>query len=158
MFMLSIMIYLVYFSVLRSPSLPDYYVFIFFQHRRSVKIAVSSFLFLFFIIHFYFNYRLTPQSPRFPVESVVKLRGSIPEQSGMFTHPSVPKCSLGFYSQQDFRPHLQRPFEDQWRPGADGKPFTWSRMNAEEKQEESNDYKNNSLTSLPVITSLCTGI
>uniref|UniRef100_A0A3P9NKP7 Polypeptide N-acetylgalactosaminyltransferase n=1 Tax=Poecilia reticulata TaxID=8081 RepID=A0A3P9NKP7_POERE len=113
------------------------------RHKRSVKIAFSSFLCLSFIIHFYMNYTATPHSPRLPKGNVGKLRGSIPDQTAMFTDPFVHKCPPGFYSKQELRPHLQRPYQDRWEPGADGKPFVWRSMTAEEQKEESSGFKKN---------------
>ncbi|XP_038164887.1 polypeptide N-acetylgalactosaminyltransferase 6-like [Cyprinodon tularosa] len=106
-----------------------------FRHKRSVKIALSSFLCLSFIIHFYFNNTLTSKSPHFPWADG-KLRGLI-------TNSSVSKCPLGFYSKQELRPPLQRPFQDRMGPGAEGKPFVWRHMTAEEQKEESRGYKKN---------------
>lgn len=106
-----------------------------FRHKRSVKIALSSFLCLSFIIHFYFNNTLTSKSPHFPWADG-KLRGLI-------TNSSVSKCPLGFYSKQELRPPLQRPFQDRMGPGAEGKPFVWRHMTAEEQKEESSGYKKN---------------
>uniref|UniRef100_A0A3Q2QQN0 Polypeptide N-acetylgalactosaminyltransferase n=1 Tax=Fundulus heteroclitus TaxID=8078 RepID=A0A3Q2QQN0_FUNHE len=83
----------------------------------------------------------TPQHPDLPSGNGKNLRGSI--QSGMFTHSSVPKCPPGFYSQQELRPHLRRPFQDPWEQGAGGKPFVWRGMTAEEEKEESRGYKKN---------------
>uniref|UniRef100_A0A3Q2QQE5 Polypeptide N-acetylgalactosaminyltransferase n=1 Tax=Fundulus heteroclitus TaxID=8078 RepID=A0A3Q2QQE5_FUNHE len=112
-----------------------------FRHKRSAKVAVSSSFCLSFIIHFYFSYTATPQHPDLPSGNGKNLRGSI--QSGMFTHSSVPKCPPGFYSQQELRPHLRRPFQDPWEQGAGGKPFVWRGMTAEEEKEESRGYKKN---------------
>uniref|UniRef100_A0A3P9NL25 Polypeptide N-acetylgalactosaminyltransferase 6 n=1 Tax=Poecilia reticulata TaxID=8081 RepID=A0A3P9NL25_POERE len=68
---------------------------------------------------------------------------SIPDQTAMFTDPFVHKCPPGFYSKQELRPHLQRPYQDRWEPGADGKPFVWRSMTAEEQKEESSGFKKN---------------
>ncbi|XP_043986360.1 polypeptide N-acetylgalactosaminyltransferase 6-like isoform X1 [Gambusia affinis] len=113
------------------------------RHKHSVKIAFFSFLCLSFIIHFYINFIMTSRSPQLPKGSVGKLRGSVPDQTTMFTNSSAHKCPPGFYSKQELGPHLQRPYQDHWKPGADGKPFVWSSMTTEEQKEESSGFKKN---------------
>ncbi|KAM4736883.1 polypeptide N-acetylgalactosaminyltransferase 6-like [Anableps anableps] len=117
--------------------------FYYLRQKCSVKIAFSSFLCLFFIIHFYFNYTTTTHPPHLPMGSMVNLKGSIPYQSGVFRNSSVPKCPPGFYSKQELRPHLKRPYQDHLGPGADGKPFMWRSMTTEEQKEESSGFKKN---------------
>ncbi|KAM8754864.1 polypeptide N-acetylgalactosaminyltransferase 6 [Acanthopagrus schlegelii] len=45
-------------------------------------------------------------------------------------------CPPGFYTQADFKPHLERPPQDPNSPGADGKAFQKDHMSPEENKEK----------------------
>ncbi|XP_056154820.1 polypeptide N-acetylgalactosaminyltransferase 6-like [Lampris incognitus] len=45
-------------------------------------------------------------------------------------------CRPGFYSKDEFRPHLDRPPQDPGTPGANGQPFAWGRLTPEEFREK----------------------
>lgn len=45
-------------------------------------------------------------------------------------------CPAGFYTQAELKPHLDRPLQDPYSPGADGKAFQKDSMTPEEEKEK----------------------
>ncbi|XP_037539921.1 polypeptide N-acetylgalactosaminyltransferase 6-like [Nematolebias whitei] len=102
-----------------------------FRLSRSVKIAASSLLCLFFITHCYFSYTAKKQASA-PCE------GSI-----LGLAVKDPSCLSGFYSKEELKPRLQRPPQDPWAPGAHGRPFEFHVKTPEELQEELQGFNKN---------------
>ncbi|XP_054464731.1 polypeptide N-acetylgalactosaminyltransferase 6-like [Anoplopoma fimbria] len=71
---------------------------------------------------------------------VVKLRGSA---LGPVDPLSGSTCRTGFYTEEELRPHLQRPPQDPRAPGASGKPFGIRRLTPEERREKLDEFKKN---------------
>lgn len=46
-------------------------------------------------------------------------------------------CPSGYYTQNELKPHLERPPQDPNAPGADGKAFKKDTMSSEEEKEKS---------------------
>lgn len=102
-----------------------------FRLSRSVKLAASSLLCLFFITQCYFNY-------------TAKKQGSPPcEGSILGLAVKDPSCLSGFYSKEELKPRLQRPPQDPWAPGAHGRPFEFHVKTPEELQEELQGFNKN---------------
>ncbi|XP_052449415.1 polypeptide N-acetylgalactosaminyltransferase 6 [Carassius gibelio] len=96
-------------------------------------------------------YQDLPLKPRY--------RGSVRMNSSAFwhvqTHTSIPpferafalsgdaRCSSGFYSMEELRPHIERPQEDPEGPGADGKPFTTGILTPVELREKQEGLNRN---------------
>lgn len=99
-----------------------------------VKVTISCFLILLSIMH-YINYTVFPQQP--PAAGVVRLRGSTLQP--LVSLPGL-HCPPGFYTQEELKPHLQRPRQDPRAPGANGKPFVSHRMTPEERIEKSRGF------------------
>ncbi|KAJ8359500.1 hypothetical protein SKAU_G00160250 [Synaphobranchus kaupii] len=45
-------------------------------------------------------------------------------------------CPPGFYSPTELRPHMERPLQDPWGPGADGRAFTMGSLSGQELREK----------------------
>lgn len=85
-----------------------------------VKVAISCYLIFLFIMYYNFNYTTVPQPP---VAGV------------LLPLPSL-SCPPDFYTEEELKPHLQRPPQDPRAPGANGKPFLSHRMTPEEHKEK----------------------
>lgn len=119
-----------------SQSFPVYTMGIFCRRRTlPVKAAVSCFLILLFI-KYHINYIAFPQ----PMAGVVRLRGSTLQSA---VSSSGPTCPPGFYSEEELKPHLQRPPQDPRAPGANGKPFVLHQMTSEEREEKLHGFNKN---------------
>lgn len=106
------------------------------QRILPVKVAVSCFLILLFIKYQNINSTAFPQ----PVAGVVRLGGSTLQPVVLLPGPN---CPPGFYSEEELKPHLQRPPQDPRAPGANGKPFVLHRMTAEEHEEKLHGFDKN---------------
>ncbi|XP_044068513.1 polypeptide N-acetylgalactosaminyltransferase 6-like isoform X2 [Siniperca chuatsi] len=108
-----------------------------------VKVAVSCFLVLLFIIYYNIKYTAFLQSSTLPVVGVVRLRGSTLQSVVTLPGPSGPNCPPGFYTEEELKPHVQRPIQDPRAPGANGKPFVSHRMTPEEHKEKLHGFNKN---------------
>ncbi|CAJ1084817.1 hypothetical protein F2P81_011626 [Xyrichtys novacula] len=57
--------------------------------------------------------------------------------------PSSPYCAHGFYTDEELKPHLERPPQNPTAQGANGKPFKSWHLTPEEEEEESQGYERN---------------
>ncbi|CAJ1084815.1 polypeptide N-acetylgalactosaminyltransferase 6-like isoform X1 [Xyrichtys novacula] len=57
--------------------------------------------------------------------------------------PLSPNCEHSFYTKEELKPHLQRPPQDPWAPGANGTPFISRLLTLEEQREKLLGYKRN---------------
>lgn len=99
---------------------------LYFRLILPVKAAISCFLFFLFILYYNIN---EPETSRLPVAGVA--RGLLPG----------PNC--GFYTEEELKPHIQRPLQDPRAPGANGKAFVSRRMTPEEHEDKLNGFKKN---------------
>ncbi|XP_068609860.1 polypeptide N-acetylgalactosaminyltransferase 6 [Brachionichthys hirsutus] len=60
-----------------------------------------------------------------------------PQPPGVQVQPSEDAgCPPGFYTRAELKPHLERPPQDPYSPGADGKAFFQAEMSPEEEKEK----------------------
>lgn len=101
------------------------------------KVAVSLLAVGVFII---FREKTFPQPTHLLVTGEVEHKGST--FLSVVLSPN-PKCLGGFYTEEELKPHLQRPIQDLSAPGANGKPFVSTHMSLKELKEKQNGFKKN---------------
>ncbi|XP_059188815.1 polypeptide N-acetylgalactosaminyltransferase 6-like [Centropristis striata] len=107
-----------------------------FSLKLTRRVKVAFFFLLFFIILLYINDNL--QSSHLPVPNKDRLTGSsLPQPVSPL--PGL-VCSPGFYTEEELKPHFQRPPQDPRAPGANGRAFVQHRMTPEERREKLNGF------------------
>ncbi|KAK9514925.1 hypothetical protein VZT92_025607 [Zoarces viviparus] len=124
-----------------GPSFPVHAMRLFYgRHALPVKVAAFCLLVILFIKCYINNNTAFPQPPHPPVTGVVQLRGSTLRPVDALPGFS---CRPGFYTEEELRPHLQRPPQDPRAPGASGKPFGIRPRTAEERREKLDGFAKN---------------
>lgn len=98
---------------------------------RLLKVAVPALVVLLII----YSYIELPEPSHLPVAGVVRSRGSTIQPS--------PNCKPGFYTEEELKPHLQRPPQDPSAPDANGKPFVSRPLTLQEQREQLNGFNKN---------------
>ena len=101
---------------------------------RPVKVPVPILVVLALVLIIYRFIEL-PEPSHLPVAGVVRSRGSTIQQS--------PNCEPGFYTEEELKPHLQRPLQNTSAQGANGKPFVSGLLTLQEQREQSNGFMKN---------------
>uniref|UniRef100_UPI0037E8F0D7 polypeptide N-acetylgalactosaminyltransferase 6-like n=1 Tax=Semicossyphus pulcher TaxID=241346 RepID=UPI0037E8F0D7 len=96
-----------------------------FCHRLTfrVKVAVAFIIIFLFIIYNNIKFRGSTLLPAFAL--------------------SGPACPRGFYTEEELKPHIQRPPQDPSAPGAHGQAFLSQTMTNEERREKARGFNKN---------------